>query len=61
MSHPPAPPARRASGFFIAIGALAGALVGNHYGQASAGLLAGLGAGVLLAVLLWLKDRRRDR
>ena len=50
----------RAAGIFLAVGAIAGAIVGNHYGEASAGLLIGLGAGVVIALALWLVDRRAD-
>jgi hypothetical protein len=53
----PSPP--RAGGAAIAFLALAGVLIGNHFGQASIGLLAGLGAGVAVALGLWLLDRWR--
>ncbi len=57
MSNSPAP---RASGFFIALAVVAGALIGARLGQPSIGVLAGIGGGVLLALLLWLIDRRRN-
>lgn len=48
-----------AGGVFIAIGALAGAFIGNRQGQPSLGLLIGFGVGVALALLLWGLDQRR--
>lgn len=48
---------RNAGGVFIALGTIAGAVIGAILGQASAGFLLGLGGGVLIALLLWLKDR----
>lgn len=48
----------RAGGAAIALLALAGVVIGNHYGQASIGLLVGLGSGVAIAVGLWLLDQR---
>jgi uncharacterized membrane protein len=56
MSDTPAP---RASGFFIAAAVVIGAVVGARMGQPSIGVLAGAGVGILLAVVLWLVDRRR--
>lgn len=50
----------RAGGAAIALLALAGAVIGNHYGQASIGLLAGLASGGAIALTLWALDRRRD-
>lgn len=49
----------RAGGAAIALLALAGVGIGNHYGQASIGLLAGLAIGTAIALALWLLDRRR--
>lgn len=45
---------RLAGGIFLAIGPLAGVLVGVALGEPSIGLLAGLGIGILLALLLWI-------
>lgn len=56
---PPAPAPRRsgaAGGVFVAIGALAGAFIGNLEGQASAGLLIGLGVGAVIAVIIWWRS-----
>lgn len=44
-------------GVFIAIGTIAGAVIGGLMGQPSIGLLAGLVVGALAACALWLKDR----
>lgn len=58
MATPPARPTR-AAGVFLAIGSIAGAIVGARMGQPSAGLLIGFGAGVAVCVALWLYDRSR--
>ena len=52
-------PAPRASGFFIAVAVIAGGVIGARLGQPSIGVLAGAAAGIVLAILLWLMDRRR--
>ena len=46
------------AGALIALLILGGAITGGMMGQPSIGLLAGVAAGVLIAVLLWLRDRR---
>jgi hypothetical protein len=48
----------RSGGIFIAIGGFAGVFIGRHYGQPTFGFIGGLAIGGLLALLLWLKDRR---
>lgn len=48
---------RNGGGVFIAIGAIAGAIIGGFMGQPSAGLLAGLALGALAALLIWWKGR----
>jgi len=48
----------RAGGFIIASGILAGAVGGIFVGQPSIGFLAGAAAGTLIALLLWLRDRK---
>jgi predicted lipid-binding transport protein (Tim44 family) len=48
---------RNGGGVFIAIGTIAGALVGGYMGQPSAGLLAGLALGALVALLIWWQGR----
>jgi len=49
----------RAGGSIIAAAILAGAVGGIIVGQPSIGFLAGAATGVLVAILLWLRDRRR--
>ena len=51
--------ASRAGGAIIAFTIVAGAIVGNHYGQPSIGTLIGTGVGVAIAVILYLVDRAR--
>jgi hypothetical protein len=46
-------------GIFIVIGLFAGIFIGRAYGQISIGLLVGLSAGIVLALALWLWQRRR--
>ena len=47
-------------GFLIAMGALIGAFGGAFLHESTRGLFAGFGVGVLLAILLWIRDRRRE-
>jgi ABC-type uncharacterized transport system permease subunit len=48
----------RSGGIFIAIGAFAGVFIGRSYGQPTMGFVGGLAVGGLIALLMWLKDRR---
>lgn len=48
----------RAGGALIALLIMGGAIAGGLMGQPSAGLLIGAGAGALIALALWLRDRR---
>jgi hypothetical protein len=48
-----------AGGFILAMSILAGAVGGVMVGQSSIGFLVGVAAGALLALLVWLIDRRR--
>lgn len=48
-----------AGGIFIAIGMLAGAIVGVMINQPSAGMVVGLGLGIAVAVVIWLVDSKR--
>ena len=61
--HPAARLARRArrwrTAAFIAIGAIVGTVAGALSGQPSIGLLGGFAAGVAIAIVIWLRDRRR--
>jgi hypothetical protein len=56
--NPPPKKAARAGGSILAAAIIAGVIAGTILGQPSIGFLAGTGAGVLIAVLLWLRDRR---
>ncbi|HEY0525823.1 MAG TPA: hypothetical protein VGD08_20695 [Stellaceae bacterium] len=50
----------QAGGAILAIAIIAGTVAGTMVGQSSIGFLVGTGAGVLVAVLIWLNDRRKD-
>lgn len=50
----------RAGGAFLALGTIAGTLIGGLLGQPSLGLLLGFAGGAAIAVLVWLADRRRS-
>nr|WP_047167991.1 hypothetical protein [Sphingomonas sp. Y57] len=52
--------ASRAGGAIIALTVMAGAIIGNHYGEPSMGTLIGTGVGVACAIVLYLIDRRRS-
>jgi UDP-N-acetylmuramyl pentapeptide phosphotransferase/UDP-N-acetylglucosamine-1-phosphate transferase len=53
------PPAPRAAGAIIALGLLAGTLIGIFLNQPSLGFLVGLALGSAIAIGLWFMDRRR--
>ncbi len=46
------------AGVIIALLIMAGAIGGGLLGQPSIGLLVGTGAGILIALLLWLRERK---
>ncbi len=50
---------RLAGGIFIAFGLLFGAIIGVAMDQPSAGLVIGMGIGCIIAVLIWVIDRKR--
>lgn len=56
------PPHRKRSGVaggsLVALGILAGVVVGTLYGQPSIGFLTGLALGILLWLVVWLVSRR---
>ncbi len=58
MASPPANNAPKAGGFLLALGIVAGVLIGGLLGQPSIGFLVGLGIGIVLVALVWLIDRR---
>lgn len=50
---------RLAGGIFIAFGLLIGAIVGVALDQPSAGAVIGMAIGSLIALLIWIQDRKR--
>lgn len=52
-------PGPQAGGFIIAVTIMAGTIIGGLMGQPTIGLLAGTAIGVIVAIALWLVDRRR--
>ncbi|CAA9497032.1 MAG: hypothetical protein AVDCRST_MAG91-849 [uncultured Sphingomonadaceae bacterium] len=49
-----------AGGVFVAGGSILGAAVGSLFGMSTFGLLVGLATGVIVALLIWLRNRRAD-
>jgi hypothetical protein len=49
-----------AGGIFLFLGLLIGAIYGINAGQPMLWLLRGFGIGVVLALLVWIIDRRRS-
>lgn len=58
MASPPANRTPKAGGFLLAVGIIAGVIVGGLLGQPSIGFLVGLGVGLLLVLIIWLNERR---
>ncbi len=50
----------QAGGFWLAGAIIAGVIGGILLGQPSIGFLIGAASGVLIALLLWLRDRRQE-
>lgn len=48
---------KSAGGVFLAVGCIAGVIVGGLMGQPSIGFLGGLAAGGLVAIAIWFFDR----
>jgi uncharacterized membrane protein (UPF0136 family) len=49
----------KAGGAILAIAIIAGAVAGTMVGQSTIGLLVGTATGIVLAVAIWLNDRRK--
>ena len=60
MSETPNNQPRLAGGIFVALGLLIGAILGVAFDQPSAGLVIGMAIGSLIAVAVWLFDRKRS-
>lgn len=52
------PKAARAGGILIALAVIIGTVAGLALRQPSIGMVAGFGTGLVLAILVWLLDRR---
>lgn len=52
-------PDRSAGGVFLALAIFAGVAIGAARGSAAAGVVAGIAVGSAIAILVWLRDRRR--
>jgi gas vesicle protein len=61
MSEPANSQPRVAGGIFVALGLLLGAIVGVAVDQPSAGMIIGMGIGAVIAVVVWLFDRKRSQ
>jgi hypothetical protein len=59
MATPLANPAPKAGGALLALGIIAGVMIGGLMGEPSIGFLAGFGAGLVMVALVWLIDRRK--
>ena len=51
----------QAGGLFLMLAIIAGAIWGLSVGQPMLGILRGTGAGIVIAIAVWLIDRRRAR
>jgi F0F1-type ATP synthase assembly protein I len=59
MSETENSPPRLAGGIFIAFGLLIGAIIGIAMDQPSAGTVIGMAIGTVIAVVIWIMDRKR--
>lgn len=48
-----------AGGFFIFVGLIVGSILGVIFDQPSIGMVGGMASGALIALVIWLIDRRR--
>ena len=60
-SHPMNDRSTTAGGLFLMLAILIGAFWGLSVGEPMLGILRGTGIGIVLAVVIWLIDRRRRR
>ena len=62
-SRKPAPPRHPskgvAGGFFIFVGLIIGSIIGVIYDQPSIGMVGGMASGGIIAMIIWLLDRRK--
>jgi len=49
----------RAGGIFIVLGIAIGVAIGSAQGRPAAGLLIGAAGGSVVAIAIWLRDRKR--
>jgi hypothetical protein len=57
---PPRHPSKGvAGGFFIFVGLIIGSIIGVVYDQPSIGMVGGMASGAIIAVIVWLLDRRK--
>lgn len=47
------------AGAILALAILGGTILGGLMGQPSAGLLAGTALGIAIAIMLWLRERKK--
>jgi len=59
MVDQPSSSSRSAGGIILALAIMAGAIIGVAIHQPSAGLVIGIAVGALLALVLWLLNRRK--
>lgn len=52
-------PQSRGAGIFIVLAIAIGTAIGTAMGQSSAGVVGGVVVGGAIAILFWLRDRRR--
>jgi hypothetical protein len=49
-----------AGGFFIFVGLIIGSILGIIYDQPSMGMVGGMAVGAIIAIAIWLLDRRKS-
>jgi hypothetical protein len=58
-SHMSNQPQSRGAGIFIVLAIAIGTAIGSAMGQSSAGVVGGAAVGIAIAVVFWLRDRKR--